>query len=337
MHPAPETSRIPWWLWPQVLCLDAPAVAVAWMAVLAHGHHLNLPAAFYWGLALVTWMVYLLDRTADAISGRLAQPLSARHAFCLQHAGKILWGVLPLAVITTGWIALTQLPVGLLGQGMLLSLCGTIYLASYSTRRQSSLHLVLLLLAMIIGVAMIELWRAPSLLRGMALLILLIVIISVRRQHPQQGSSKLLPKEVLASLLFALGSSAGVHFWTPTEHGLFCVETLLMWGLFAFNMLSIVRSEQITGQHCDPQSSLALNANWSRASLLLGLVLIASCAWQLIYAGNDGVRHTALLAGLSSALLISLHQAARKLPTELFHLLADAALLAPLPLLWWLA
>ncbi len=333
ISPSQETPRTPWWLWPQVLCLDAPAVAVAWMAVLAHGHRLQLPAAFYGGLALVTWMIYLLDRTADAISGRLPRPLSCRHAFCLRHAKLILWGVLPLTAGLTLWLALTALPVGLLGQGLLLSLGGTIYLASYSTQRHSRLHAVLLLLAVVVGTVLVELWHAPPLFRGIALLALLAMIVQARRERPTTRT--LVPKEALASLLFALGSSAGVHFWTPAEHGLLCSETTLMWGLFALNMMSIVRSEQLTGRHGDPLASPSLQSGLNH--YLLGAVLLMMSGWNLFQAGNNGLRHTSLLVGLSVLLLAALHTKAHRLSTERFHVLADAALLLPLPLLWWLA
>ena len=100
--PAAPSPRTPWWLWPQVLSLDAPAVSVAWMAVLARGHHIKLPPAFYWGLALITWIVYVLDRTADAISGRLPEPLSQRHRFYQRHSKLYLRLLLPAFV--NGWL-----------------------------------------------------------------------------------------------------------------------------------------------------------------------------------------------------------------------------------------
>ena len=93
----PKAVSVAWWLWPQVLCLDAPLVAMAWMAALAKSHHLRLQPSFYIGLGLVTWIVYVLDRTADAVSGRLQAPLSARHEFCLRHQKLLLRVLVPLA------------------------------------------------------------------------------------------------------------------------------------------------------------------------------------------------------------------------------------------------
>lgn len=327
---------MPWWLWPQVLSLDAPAVAVAWMAALAKGHHLHLPPVFYWGLALVTWIVYVVDRTADSVSGRLTLPLSTRHEFYRRHARVLFFLVLPVASAAAVWIALHEIPVGLLGQGVVLCLAGVIYLATFSTRPGSLLHLVLLLIAVVAGLALIEVWQAPPVVRGIATVALLALVVTTLRGRSDQGLRQFVPKEVIASLLFALGCSAGVHFWTPGEHGLLCEETRLMWALFAVNMASIVRAEHLTGLPADPNAVSAIHAQWREASpWLCGGLVALSTVWSFT-ATNPGLRNTALVVALCAALLGVLHLYSRRIRSELFHVLADAALLLPLPLIWLL-
>jgi hypothetical protein len=59
----------PWWLWPNVLALDAPAVAVTWQVFLASVAGIAVPLAASAVLAFVVWAVYLVDRGLDAHRG----------------------------------------------------------------------------------------------------------------------------------------------------------------------------------------------------------------------------------------------------------------------------
>lgn len=338
----PETSTAaappppPWWLWPQILSLDAPLVAVGWMAVLERSHRLHLPPVFYWGLALVTWLVYVLDRTADAVSGRLQPPLSARHSFYQRRSKLMLRLVLPLASLAALWIALNEIPVGLVRQGIVLCLAGMIYLATYSTSKRSHLHLVLLFLGVTGGVILIESWHVPPVIRIAAIAALLAMTLSSLRDESSAGMRHYVPKEFIASLLFALGSSAGVHFWTPSEHGLLglCNETWLMWGLFATNMASIARAEHLAGVPADPMAASPIRTEWHKAALWWCAVLLVVSLIQAFDARNPGTRNTALVVAVAAALLALLNANARRLRCDLFHVLADAALLIPLPLAW---
>jgi hypothetical protein len=50
-------SRIPWWLWPNVLSLDAPLVAVLWQAALAKVHHVAIMPGLHVALFLAVWLI----------------------------------------------------------------------------------------------------------------------------------------------------------------------------------------------------------------------------------------------------------------------------------------
>jgi hypothetical protein len=80
--PAEQRSK-PLWLIPNLLSLDAPLVAVAWLYLFAKTWGANyLPWATYISLALVVWVIYVVDRLFDASSlGLDPSKLAARHDF----------------------------------------------------------------------------------------------------------------------------------------------------------------------------------------------------------------------------------------------------------------
>lgn len=78
-----ETRKTPIWLYPNLLSLDAPLVAVAWLAVFAKVWRVSYhPWHFYAALGLMVWVIYVVDRLIDA-SMRKSDPLRCepRHLF----------------------------------------------------------------------------------------------------------------------------------------------------------------------------------------------------------------------------------------------------------------
>ncbi len=322
-----------------MLSLEAPVVIVLWQAALAHTHRIYLPAAFYWGLGLVTWMIYLLDRTADAVSNRLQPPLSARHAFCLRHRKLLLMLVLPLGGVAIGWMAMTQLPSGLLGQGLSMALLGCIYLACFSARRASVLHTLLVGLAIVLAAVLITgLPVSDTFKIAMgAILSGIMTFAALGRLDPRWHT--LLPKEGIAAMLIALGCSTGVHFWTTDSHPWICTEVFLIFGLFLLNLLGISTSEYTAHLHADPESMLHGRPSLRRTHLWLVAALLG---YSLYVAGtNISARHapglaaTAITVATAALLSGTLHLFVRRLRPELYHLLADTALILPLPVLFW--
>jgi hypothetical protein len=96
----------PWWLWPNLLALDAPAVAVTWQVFLASAAGVAVPVAASVVLGLVVWAAYLIDRSLDA---RRSTGGSERHRVAGRNS--ILWLVTAIAaLITATVIAFTALP-----------------------------------------------------------------------------------------------------------------------------------------------------------------------------------------------------------------------------------
>ena len=114
------------WLWPNLLSLDAPIVALLWQLLFVrcfHGSLGTLPAAL---LAVAVWLIYVADRTLDAWRGSAAQP---RHEFYGRH-----WrAVLPIWIATLGggaWLAWSRLPRPLFAEGAVVASAAVLYLAA---------------------------------------------------------------------------------------------------------------------------------------------------------------------------------------------------------------
>lgn len=83
--PLPAARARPWWLWPNLLSLDAPLVALAWQEAWAHCLAVELGWSHRALLGLATWLAYCGDRLLDA--RRLEAPAdSPRHEFARRHA-----------------------------------------------------------------------------------------------------------------------------------------------------------------------------------------------------------------------------------------------------------
>ena len=87
-------THTPLWLWPNLLSLDAPFVAVLWQDFLARCYPAPLHPAGRCVLGLTVWAIYLADRLFDVRHPPAADE-SARHAFYRRHS-------LSVAILLTG-------------------------------------------------------------------------------------------------------------------------------------------------------------------------------------------------------------------------------------------
>jgi hypothetical protein len=79
-----------------LVCLDAPLVAICWQWIFAHSFDLSVPMGHQAALFLTAWIIYLADRFGDSVSLVTGQPGSVRQQFCLQH--KSIWIVSVICV-----------------------------------------------------------------------------------------------------------------------------------------------------------------------------------------------------------------------------------------------
>lgn len=107
----------PWWLWPNMLSLDAPLIALAWQELWAHCLAVELPWMHRALLALATWLAYSGDRLLDV--HRLNGPTdSPRHEFSQTHYSLLsrVWFIGLIIVIALG----LQLPLWEIINGLVL-------------------------------------------------------------------------------------------------------------------------------------------------------------------------------------------------------------------------
>lgn len=112
----PVVQRKPWWLLPNLLSLDAPLVAVAWLYIFARTWRVDyLPWAAYISLGLVVWVIYVTDRLLDvSMRGDTSEKLEARHEFHRQHQ-RVFRRVALLAGFLALTLVITHLPLNIYG------------------------------------------------------------------------------------------------------------------------------------------------------------------------------------------------------------------------------
>jgi hypothetical protein len=72
-------------IWLNLVCLDAPLVALAWLWLFARTFHAPLQIGNAIALFLTAWLIYLGDRFADASNLKPDSRRSLRQEFCLRH------------------------------------------------------------------------------------------------------------------------------------------------------------------------------------------------------------------------------------------------------------
>jgi hypothetical protein len=132
-----EEDPAPWWLWPNLLSLDAPLVAVLWQGFLAYRFSLPLRPAGRLVLGLTVWAIYLLDRLLDARRpSSIPQP--ARHRFYRRHATLMmaLWTVVVCADALAAilWLRPDVLRQGLIPLAGVLAYLAIVHISGKSIR-----------------------------------------------------------------------------------------------------------------------------------------------------------------------------------------------------------
>ena len=128
--PAPPIAgrlKYPPVVWLNLLCLDAPIVALAWQWIFARTFSADLGLALRALLFLTAWLIYLGDRFADTIRLPAGMPISLRHRFCREH--MIGWWVaIVITFVVDVALALSTLDLQMLLLGGTLALICAFYL-----------------------------------------------------------------------------------------------------------------------------------------------------------------------------------------------------------------
>ena len=142
-----SVSSVPWsqpvpaghrpWLWPNLLSLDAPLIAVLWLNLFAISGQVRVRPAATIVLALVVWAIYIADRLLDTLhwSGG-DEGFAARHRFYRQHRAGFALFLLPLLGVIC-WFC-CNLDRRTLRDGILMLAAVTLYFAAIHYRRSKS-------------------------------------------------------------------------------------------------------------------------------------------------------------------------------------------------------
>lgn len=129
-----KEERISWWLWPNVLSLDAPMVAVVWLFAFSQAYDFAVEWPVYLVLFLAVWCIYLGDRLFDNWRPDLSEAPVTRRRFVRQHFGWLKW-VMAFLVPVTGVVAALTLPAAVLRNGAFLGILVGIYFVVFVSRR----------------------------------------------------------------------------------------------------------------------------------------------------------------------------------------------------------
>jgi hypothetical protein len=114
---------LPWWLWPNLLALDAPFVAIVWQRFLGCHFAVPVPWAATSALAAAVWAIFLIDRWLDSRRGEFD---ADRHRFaaCHPHAFALVAAIAAIAGLTVA----CSLSISYWRAGGIVTLGVTVYL-----------------------------------------------------------------------------------------------------------------------------------------------------------------------------------------------------------------
>jgi hypothetical protein len=114
-------------LWLNVLCLDAPLVALSWQLLFARTFGIRVRATECAALFLTAWGIYLVDRFADSIVLNPAADRSVRADFCLRHRRPHA-ALLVIVALADGAVILAGLTREMILPGLIIGAIALFYL-----------------------------------------------------------------------------------------------------------------------------------------------------------------------------------------------------------------
>lgn len=283
--------RTPFWLWPNLLSLDAPLVALAWLHMFARMWRVDFhPWQAYASLGLAVWGIYTLDRLLDVKMLQEHDPrLGERHRFHQRHSVPLGWLGM-IAICGSAGIALFTMPAELFGHG-------------FFGGGQVTFGYIFPILA------------------------LLVVFFGLTITTAESSEVPLL-RNLVAGMSFAYGTSMAAHVYIPTEgvlHLLLSREVLAFALLCSVNICAIHFWEHSRFTN-DPEVKAA-----DELSLTLPLGLLGSAAILFAWLDHEASTRPFFYAVLvSAALLFILNRRRAEYSLDALRVMADAAMLAPL-------
>lgn len=265
--------------------------------------------AVYWILGGMVWVIYVIDRIRDAEKGN--RDLRERHRFHWKHR-KILTALVAVVTIVCAIAFIFGVPVAMLldwPRNFPIGFPGLTlgdYLRAITTAMLSHGFVVLLFAAA-------------------------FFLVSRRTEVSGQGREmdRVLFKNTLAAITFALGTAIGAHFYTFRSVG----EMFFTFEVPAFGLLCLMNINAIDLWEMEEEQGRDLPTRdfmLTLPLLVLGfLSLVAASFWHEY---RKPFYYSMLLA---SAALLALDHFRGRLSARLLRVLSDVALLLPLPIFWF--
>ena len=288
----PSDPRKPLWLIPNLLSLDAPLVAIAWLYMFAKTWRVDyLPWAAYFALGLVVWVIYVVDRLLDSlVVGGSPSRLEARHEFHRKHR-KIF---VKLALLA-GFLALILVAVPMRGKIL-------------------GFHFDIGLPVSIYGVAAIG-----------GIMVSGFFILSI---FTNDGPDEIPhAKNILAGISFAYGTAMLVHIFTSFDYWDFLRSPELV----CFAVLCGLNISAIDlWEHANRFNDLEIKAT-DELALTLPLTLLGGASLVFALQDHEQTTRPFFYAILTGAALLQiLNRTRARFSMDSLRVLADVALLVPL-------
>lgn len=126
-------TPLPFWLWLNVLSLDAPLIAILWQNAFALAFGVHLTLAERLSLFCVVWIVYLGDRLLDGFRLKITSHSAPRHQFAARHP-RIVFIFLGIA-IPCALVSALVLPRQILLGGLAIGISTVFYFLWNQTAR----------------------------------------------------------------------------------------------------------------------------------------------------------------------------------------------------------
>ena len=279
--------RTPLWLWPNLLSLDAPAVAIVWLLMFQKIWVQYLSWGYHASLFLAVWGIYILDRILDVKMLAPGDPrLGPRHEFHERHA-KVMACVAVAALIGSALIAGFEISFG------------------------------------------------PLVDYGKPVLFLVVIFFSLTIFSKQDREIPHL-RNLFAGLAFAYGTAMGAHMWSwkpgMVDLVLPPLNLALAPEMLAFAVLCTLNISAIHfWEHSRFSADVEEGAANDLALTVPLTVLAAACIGLAVMDAESRSRPFYYAVLISSALLYVLNRLRKNYSLDALRVMADAAMIAPLP------
>ena len=123
----PFKKSYPIWLWPNLIGLDAPIIAITWQKLFANSFNTKIPVSNYVTLFFVVWVIYSVDRLMDSKSLGSKETAAPRHRFYFKHFRLMLLITL-ISSGYAGYLCFAVIPFETLKVGLVISPFVLVYL-----------------------------------------------------------------------------------------------------------------------------------------------------------------------------------------------------------------